>query len=114
MFNLKDIPPELQESARLLARQVKEKQDKCPHEFQKIMVRDPNYCPGLNRPSIVWEVIKEFHCPLCNLSKTFNEIPWKVCHKCGGQMKSDGTTHYGEDRVYIHKCTDCGHEYATT
>lgn len=114
MFDIAHIPPELQPAAKLLEEQIKETQKNCTHVFGNIMGRDPFYSPRIHRGMGDWKVIKEQRCPLCNLSKVFNEVPYRVCHQCGGAMKIDHTEQCAGERVTIHKCEVCGHEYDTT
>ncbi|MFA5997720.1 MAG: hypothetical protein WC791_04535 [Candidatus Paceibacterota bacterium] len=117
MYNISDVPPELQDAAKLLEAQIVEAQKKCQHIFEKVMGKDPHYWPSLYEKTQLdddWNVIKEFHCTRCNFRKPFRELPFIVCHQCGGLMKLDHTEQFGGERAHIHKCTSCGHEYDTT
>lgn len=114
MSRIENVPPSLQHQAKQLAEEIKRTQESCPHSFEKVMGKDSTYSPVVGRRCNDWSVIKEFWCPLCNLRKPFRELPYMVCHQCGSEMKKDHTEQYGGERVTIHKCVSCGHEYDTT
>lgn len=114
MIDIKTVPPLLQGQVKTLSSQIKEIQQSCPHDFQKIMDYDEGYSPRVDGYEVRVKIIKELHCPLCNLRKKFSEIPWRICHCCSGTMKIDHTEQFDGQRVTIHKCTSCGHEYDTT
>lgn len=121
MFKKEDVSPGLWNEVEKLnqkivhfQRDIKAAQDACCHAWNRIMQYDPNYSPRLDDRSKGQHVIKEFHCPVCNLRRPLVGLPFQVCHKCGGKMKHDRTEQCGMDRAFIHKCEDCGHEYDTT
>ena len=102
-----------QMSAALYAK-IKKLQKECQHAWEKVMEYDPNFSPRADGRDRGGDVIKEFHCLTFKARKPLKGFPWQVCRKCGGRMEYDHRELYGMDRVHIHKCGSCGHEYDTT
>ncbi len=121
LMKLEDIPPSISEDAERLNQEVKvlrqraaDIQNACDHEFTAIKFRDGKYKPRLDGVNTgQYDVIKEFHCPKCNLHKPLGGDPYTVCRLCGGTMKYDRREQFGMDRAHVHKCEKCGHEYDT-
>lgn len=115
MLKIEDIPPHLQALFRELLKQAKDFQAACSHDWQKITWRDLNYSPRVDGQGIGhYTVIKGFRCSKCNLSKSIEGTPSQICRICGGEMKHDREERYQQTRVFVAKCTNCGHEYDTT
>ncbi|EKE20949.1 MAG: hypothetical protein ACD_7C00419G0004 [uncultured bacterium] len=120
MFDEKNTPPVLWERAKVvegliidLQREIAEMQKICDHSFENVMGYDKTYAPRVDERGRGDDVIKHFHCTLCCLDKPIYH-PFMQCWKCGGKMAPDHQELYGGDRVHIHKCKNCGHEYDTT
>lgn len=114
MFKQADVPPELWDKVNALQLEVVNRQKCCFHEWVKVMQYNPDYSPYVDRRNVGGTVIKEFHCPKCNLRKSFNDSPIATCHKCGGTMRYDRVEQCDMDRVHVYKCAACDHEYDTT
>ncbi len=90
-------------------------QDNCPHEWEKIMEYNSNYSPRVDGLGVGGDVLVGWRCKPCNAFKPRpDKLPFNICYKCGGKMKLDHSEYCGQDRVFIHKCVECGHEYDTT
>lgn len=120
MFEEKKVPTSLWARAQnintqevLLAKEIAAFQSECVHSFVGVMGYDPAYSPRVDEPGKGTEVIKYFHCSKCCFDKPIGH-PFSTCWKCGGKMVLDHQEQYGMDRVQIHKCCNCGHEYDTT
>ncbi len=91
-------------------------QNSCSHEWEKVMEYDKDYSPRVDGIGVGGDVLIGWRCKLCkNFKPRPVGSPFKICHKCGGEMKFDHSE--GIDagiRAHIHKCVDCGHEYDTT
>lgn len=111
-FQTRAIELNVQEQA--LLDQARVLQNQCDHSWMGMKARDPEYSPRVDGRGVGAEVIKYFRCEKCNLHKPFNGLPFDVCHMCGGRMLRDREERYGDARVFVHKCENCGHEYDTT
>lgn len=121
MFKLEEVPYKLRKRAkkintlaRELRKEIKEAQRRCDHFFKSIKEYNCDYRPRLDGLGQGAEVIVAFYCEKCGLQKPITGLPFEVCRKCGGQMKFDRQELYGEQRVIVNKCQNCGHEYDTT
>jgi hypothetical protein len=120
-FEEGNIPPELWQEAQAinvkiaeLSARITTRQKLCEHNWQNIMWKNPKYYTRIDRTDMGHHVvIKEFHCPLCNLRKPFDDLPFNVCHKCGGKMIHNGRS-CNEIPIHIRNCENCGHEYHST
>jgi len=94
----------------------KKVQSDCDHDFKRIMVLDEHYCSRLDgRGRGEEEVFVGEKCAKCNFFRQRKRgHPWQVCFKCGGPMKHNRMELFGQDRVHVNKCQDCGHEHDTT
>ncbi len=122
MFNQGEVPPKLWPLASavndiegLLWKEIAGIQSNCQHVWSKITWCDPNYTGRLDhRDQGQHNVIKGFHCAVCNAYKPFTGLPFEVCFLCGGKMKIDRYEQCDGLRIMVHKCQDCGHEHDTT
>ena len=98
-----------------LKKMIEEFQRICPHDYEKIMRFDEEYCGRVDDQGRGQNVYMGKICKKCGLFEPRPKgHPWQICHKCGGRMRHDHQELYGQDRVNIHKCQACGHEYDTT
>ncbi len=121
IFEEDGVPPSLWErakglnqSATTLKEEIETLQSRCGHDWKPVRWKDPNYCQrldGQGRGQV--NVIKHFHCALCNSIKFIQGQPWVTCRLCGGEMKFLEHTQFGMDRASVHKCSSCGHEHDT-
>ena len=113
VVNVKYI--ELNSERQKLDMLVRALQSGCWHqETEPVMQYDPNYrlahanCRGM-------EVYIGSKCIKCKLFIPRKPgSPSEVCHKCGGDMESDGVTPGRGARLHWHVCRSCGHEVAYT
>ena len=121
MIDLNTVPSELSEEAKklndeksALLKKIADIQSACTHDWKPVKEYYRNYSPRVDGMNVGAEVIKEFHCILCKKLVPIQGTPSQICRKCGGKMNYDHREMCGQDRVYIHKCEKCGHEYDTT
>lgn len=118
----KDIPEEFLEEYQNIKDQEEQFvmrltvfQGSCQHEWEKVMVYDENYSSMVGQRTFGEDVLSGWCCKKCKLFKPRpDRLPFRICHKCGGKMKFDHSEYCGQDRIFIHKCEECGHEYDTT
>jgi len=120
MFKKEEVPPYLWEKAlwinghiALLKACIETEQGKCQHDWKKDLWYDESYCGRVDGVGRGQNVVCGFRCKKCHAYKKIGGMPWEICRKCGGKMKHDRTENDG-DKIFIHKCVDCGHEHDTT
>ena len=111
-----DLCKRLNDARQELVEEAKKVQSDCDHDFKRIMVLDEHYCSRLDgRGREEEEVFVGEKCAKCNFFRQRKRgHPWQVCFKCGGPMKHNRMELFGQDRVHVNKCQDCGHEHDTT
>lgn len=114
MIDLSTVPPVAQEDARRLQASIEQIQKTCEHKLDPVMTYDITYCSRVDGYGVGAQVIKEFRCAKCNLCKPIEGYSFTICRMCGGEMKVDHWEPFDGERVTIHKCVSCRHEYDTT
>ncbi len=121
MFEKEKVPPMLwiyangiNDQVIRLEAKIAKVQKECKHKWDKVMGFDPHYSPRVDGRGRGQDVIKSFHCSLCNADKPMSGSSSSVCHKCGSEMKFAGNDHCDGVRVNCYKCVTCGHEFDTT
>lgn len=119
MFLEQDVPPVIWEEAQELNNKIQALQERivgvqdvCEHDWTPVRHNDPSYTPRLDGlHDGRYDVIKEFRCHKCYLTKPLGGRCHTICRLCGGKMKYDRVEQFGMDRAHVYKCEDCDHEY---
>lgn len=114
IVDLHQIPNEFMDEVSNLLFRITEFKKDCNHSWEPVKSFDSGYSPRVDGLGKGEKIITHFFCPKCVSRKPIEGVPSTICRKCGGKMKHNGQEMCGQDRVHLHKCEDCGHEYDTT
>lgn len=106
---------EIEQVEKKLSDLVKRIKEECSHSWEKVTKYDPDYSPRVDRQNMGANIFVGQVCISCgNFNPRKDKLPFVICYLCGDKMEHDRTELFGQDRVFIHKCQSCGHEYDTT
>ena len=91
---------------------IRDNQEKCQHEFFKIMLLDPSFSSfpseKPNKGELIFTGKKCFKCNLFIPRKI--GFPSAICYKCGEKMEYIGAD-YSILRPHMLSCSSCGSSY---